>query len=403
MARPPTNRENIILWHTMRQRRVKILILLYLLLQIFMMLLRRSRYRMRRIRQPSWYDPITRAQTLNNKIRVSDAECIFQLRMDRRCFRVLCSLVRKIGGLKDTRHMSVEETVAMFLHILAHDEKNRAIHHDFQRSPEVVSRKFHEVLGAVLKLWKVLLKKPRPIPANCADGRWKCFKNCLGALDGTYIEVHVPKTDKPRFRSRKNEVATNVLGVCAPDMQFIYVYPGWEGSAADGRVLRDALSRSNGLKVPRGCYYLVDAGYKNCEGFLAPYRGQRYHLNDWKNPPTKKEELFNMMHSSARNVIERTFGLLKMRWAIIRNPSYYPFDTQVDIILACCYLHNLIRQQMRVDPCEQYLDEYMLRLQQQQVNEDVILSTETSSEWTEKRDKLADEMWKAWIDKRKDR
>ena len=151
MARPPTNRENIILWHTMRQRRVKILILLYLLLQIFMMLLRRSRYRMRRIRKPSWYDPITRAQTLNNKIRVSDTECIFQLRMDRRCFRVLCSLVRKIGGLKDTRHMSVEESVAMFLHIL----------------------------GAVLTLWIVLLKKPRPIPANCADGRWKCFKVSL--------------------------------------------------------------------------------------------------------------------------------------------------------------------------------------------------------------------------------
>lgn len=176
MRRPPKNREIIILWHTMRQRRVKILIILSLLLQIFMMLLRRNRYRMCQIRQPSWYDPITRAQTLNNKIRVSDTECIFQLRMDRRCFIVLCSLVRKIGGLKDTRHMSVEETVAMFLHILAHDEKNRAIHHDFQRSPEVVSRKFHEVLGAVLKLWRVLLKKPRPIPANCTDGRWKCFK-----------------------------------------------------------------------------------------------------------------------------------------------------------------------------------------------------------------------------------
>jgi hypothetical protein len=76
--------------------------------------------------------------------------------------------------------------------------------------------------------------------------------NCLGALDGTYIEVHVPKIDKPRFRSRKGQVATNVLGVCAPDMQFIYVLPGWEGSAADGRVLRDALSRPTGLRVPRG-------------------------------------------------------------------------------------------------------------------------------------------------------
>jgi hypothetical protein len=78
------------------------------------------------------------------------------------------------------------------------------------------------------------------------------LQNCLGALDGTYIEVHVPKIDKPRFRSRKGQVATNVLGVCAPDMQFIYVLPGWEGSAADGRMLRDALSRPTGLRVPRG-------------------------------------------------------------------------------------------------------------------------------------------------------
>jgi hypothetical protein len=78
------------------------------------------------------------------------------------------------------------------------------------------------------------------------------MQNCVGALDGTYIEVHVPANDKPRYRSRKNIVATNVLGVCAADMQFIYVLPGWEGSAADGRVLRDALSRPNGLVVPRG-------------------------------------------------------------------------------------------------------------------------------------------------------
>ena len=58
--------------------------------------------------------------------------------------------------------------------------------------------------------------------------------------------------DKERYRSRKNDIATNALGVCGPDMQFIYVLAGWEGSAADGRILRDALSRPNGLKVPQG-------------------------------------------------------------------------------------------------------------------------------------------------------
>ena len=35
-------------------------------------------------------------------------------------------------------------------------------------------------------------------------------------------------------------------------MQFIYVLAGWEGSAADYRVLRNAISRKNGLKVPKG-------------------------------------------------------------------------------------------------------------------------------------------------------
>jgi hypothetical protein len=61
----------------------------------------------------------------------------------------------------------------------------------------------------------------------------------------------------------------------APNMQFIYVLPDWDGYAHDRHVLGDAILRSNGLRVPQGCYYLVDAGYTNANGFLARYRGQR--------------------------------------------------------------------------------------------------------------------------------
>jgi len=42
------------------------------------------------------------------------------------------------------------------------------------------------------------------------------------------------------------------LGVCDINLNFIYVLHGWDGSAADGRVLRDAVVRKNGLKVPQG-------------------------------------------------------------------------------------------------------------------------------------------------------
>ncbi|XP_062103795.1 uncharacterized protein LOC133814908 [Humulus lupulus] len=230
--------------------------------------------------------------------------------MDRRTFAILCHHLRTIEGLKGTKNMDVEEMVAMFLYIVSHDIKNRIMRRQFACSGETISRQFNAVLNVLLCLHELLLRKPEPILGSSTDERWKWFKNCLAALDGTYIKVNVSALDRPRYRTRKSEIATNVLGVVSQDMQFIYVLPGWEGSAADSRVLRDAISRTNGLKVPQ-----------------------------------------------ARNVVERAFGLLKGRWAILRGRSYYPVKIQCRIILACCLLHNLIRREMPIDPLEQAIGE----------------------------------------------
>ena len=64
--------------------------------------------------------------------------------------------------------------------------------------------------------------------------------------------MNVAAEDKARYRNRKGEITTNVLAAVTPDLQFSYVLTGWERSPADGRVLKDALSRKNGLKVPKG-------------------------------------------------------------------------------------------------------------------------------------------------------
>lgn len=57
---------------------------------------------------------------------------------------------------------------------------------------------------------------------------------------------------KPRYRTRKGQISTNTLAACDRRMRFVYVLPGWEGSAGDARVLRDAINRPNGLRVPKG-------------------------------------------------------------------------------------------------------------------------------------------------------
>ncbi|KAG8386517.1 hypothetical protein BUALT_Bualt03G0156700 [Buddleja alternifolia] len=130
----------------------------------------------------------------------------------------------------------------------------------------------------------------------------------VSALDGTYIPLRVAQKDKPRYRNRKGDVSVNVLAMCDIHMNYVYMLCGWEGSAADSRVLKDAITRENNFRVPDGNYYLCDSGYTNGDGFLAPYRGVRYHIQEWnshRTPPQNAHELFNKVDARARNVIER--------------------------------------------------------------------------------------------------
>ncbi|KAL1539985.1 hypothetical protein AAHA92_24405 [Salvia divinorum] len=84
----------------------------------------------------------------------------------------------------------------------------------------------------------------------CDDPRWKWFKGCLGALDGTYINVR------------------------------------------DSRVLRDAVTREvDRLRVPIGSYYLCDNGYANSEGFLTPFKGVRSRRRESANSAKYLSEL----------------------------------------------------------------------------------------------------------------
>ncbi|KAG6504621.1 hypothetical protein ZIOFF_036955 [Zingiber officinale] len=329
-----------------------------------------------------------------------DAACISELRMNRDTFRILCDMVKDVGGLKPSKNASIEEVVAMFIYTLAHHKKSRTISLLFSRSRETVSRRFHQVLYAIMRLHDILLKKPEPITQDCQDERWKCFQGCLGALDGTLIKVTPPSEEKSRYRTRKGCISTNVLGVCCPNMEFIYVLPGWEGSAHDGRVLRNAISRPHGLSVPRGYYYLVDSGYCNANGFLTPYRGQRYHLKEFDgHQPETAEEYFNMKHSKARNVIERCFGLLKGRWKILASPSFFAIQTQVRIIIACCLLHNLIRKFMSFDPQELIMEEEEESEDEESDEDDeveYVTNITPTNEWLQFRNNMATNMWNMW-------
>ncbi|XP_023735049.1 uncharacterized protein LOC111882910 [Lactuca sativa] len=181
-------------------------------------------------------------------------------------------------------------------------------------------------------------------PVIRANSRWyPFFKNCIGAIDGTHVAA-------------------------------------WASS-----------SKQN--------------GYPNLKGFLAPYRGERYHRSDWQRVSgvRGKKELFNFMHSSVRNVIERAFGVVKKRFHILQNIPNYPLRRQMLIPHACCALHNYIRMEDRGDTLfTRYGDENIQNFEEslQVVQEGFPLDMTSQDEMLQVRDSIADMLWEKYTQRR---
>ena len=122
-----------------------------------------------------------------------------------------------------------------------------------------------------------------------------------------------------------------------------------------------------------GKFYLGDAGFMLKRGLITPYRGVRYHLKEYaRRGPENEKELFNLRHASLRNVIERSFGVLKKRFAIIGNGTepHDEFETMTEIVLACIILHNFL---MGVDPDPHFIAQVDRELQENDPEEDDIV------------------------------
>ncbi|XP_056682834.1 protein ALP1-like [Spinacia oleracea] len=150
------------------------------------------------------------------------------------------------------------------------------------------------------------------------------------------------------------------MATCDFDMCFTFISAGWEGSAHDTRVFLHALHtrEMNFPKPPEEKYYLVDKGYPDRKWYLVPYPKIRYHKDQYKNvPPTNSREAFNRAHSSVRSCIERSFGVLKKRWKILRQVPQFSKKTQIDVIMATFALHNYIRRNSPNDLMFNMLDQ----------------------------------------------
>ena len=225
----------------------------------------------------------------------------------------------------------------IFIHALT-GLTNRHMNERWQHSGSTISSIVEEVMNVMLHCGKFFMRQPGEAdpPADrirLGPKYFPFFDGCQGALDGTHIHAVVELLQAQKCRNRKKFISQNVLAVSDFNMLFTYALVGWEGSAHDGQMLADALSK--GRVIFPGKYYLGDAGYALTRYFLTPFRGVRYHLKEWVRGlqrPQNKEELYNLRHSSLRNVIERIFGVAKKRFPLLVTMHSYAFCDQCNLV-----------------------------------------------------------------------
>ena len=178
---------------------------------------------------------------------------------------------------------------------------------------------------------------------------------------------------------------------------------GWEGSTADSCLWHEAMA-SGAVKIPNGKFLLGDAGFPLCDGCLTLYRNVRYHLKEYQGEgrrPQTKEELFNLRHSSLRNVIERCFGVMKSRFKILAGARPFKMRAQARIVEALGVLQNfLLDLNEEEDPGSDSdkESEHGDRLVDgaAELGHEYINAAEDSGEMEVRRNRIATAMWNAY-------
>jgi len=147
------------------------------------------------------------------------------------------------------------------------------------------------------------------------------------------------------------------------------------------------------LRLPPGCYYLADAGYSaNSDLLLTPYQKTRYHLREQgiaNQKPATQQELFNLRHAQLRNVVERVFGVFKLRFPILEAPRKgLEIETQVKLIYALAYLHNFLNR----SGSNPFAEAAALP-PHHKPGGDSVTEGQPSQGGSRRRDKIAREMW----------
>jgi hypothetical protein len=170
---------------------------------------------------------------------------------------------------------------------------------------------------------------------DCMHWTWK---NCPAAWHGQYTG-HV------------REPTIILEAVASYDLWFWHAFFGMPGCNNDLNVLNRSNLFNNLLdgRAPAANYSINNhnyhMGYYLADGIYPPLATI---VKTYSNPDTQKKKKFAQMQEAARKDVERAFGVLQARFAIVKGPArFWDADTLSYIMKTCIILHNMIVEDER--------------------------------------------------------
>lgn len=271
-----------------------------------------------------------------------------------------------------------------FFRFLATGEAFRSLAFQFRTHHSNVSRIVKQTLQAIVSS---LLQEAIPEPTVDSlkqtisefNSKWQ-FPNCCGAIDGKHVRVRCPSNAGSAFFNYKEYHSIVLLAIVDANIKFMAVDVGSYGREGDAGSIMMIIN--NCMQLPcnlfSGIFLKSSMGQRiNNEQFnipepsTLPYTDimlpnvivgdEAFALNKNLMKPYPRSQaqhdrtkaIFNYRLSRARRTTENAFGVLSSYFRIFFMPIATNPDRTDNIILSCCILHNMLRSQKILSPCEE--------------------------------------------------
>lgn len=267
-------------------------------------------------------------------LRGDEDETRKQLRISNRTFwGIVNQMPRKTHGWKQ------EFELLTFLYWFACGSSYRVVGNSVGISRKTVCSIVHNMLDFFINKMRHAIRFPTVDQFEaignkfCTRARTTILEKCLGAIDDTHIPVECPVGRHSEYINRKLFYSIQMQAVVDSFGKFIDVFVGFPGSVHDTRVLKNSSLYINHSFPPSSYYLIGDSGYP-C--MLAPLT----IIIPYKDP-TRNEKKFNTIISSARNVVECAFGIMKKRWRVLKKTMELKIKNCIKTVFVGCILHNI--------------------------------------------------------------